>query len=644
MDWEARVASLPTTSGVYLFKSRRGAVLYVGKAQNLRSRVRQYVSGGDGRYSIPALMERAADVDVLVTQNVKDALLLENELIKRHKPVFNVRLRDDKQYLGIRLDPREEWPRLTQVRKLRGDKAQYFGPYTSSLALKDALSDLRRIFPLRSCSEGVFRDYRRRGRPCIEFEMNRCVAPCCHRVDRELYSELVHGTVLFLQGHSQQLVGELRERMQRAADAEAFEEAGRLRNRITAVERTVERQQIVGEHAVDRDVFALARRGGEVGMQVLHVREGRVMGAEEYGFSNVKLSDGDVMASFLGQFYASEGRVAPRELLTSTGVEDARVLEGWLAERSGRKVAIRTPQRGKLRELVGLASVNADLALARRIDARDSVETALEEIREKCGLAQLPRRIECYDVSTLQGTLAVASRVAFEDGKPVKNHYRRYRIKEAMGGDDYDCLREVMRRRLRKVDSEPLPDLLMVDGGRGQLGVVTAALADAELSVETLGIAKERDDESPSSRVRRGGGLKAERVFRPGRANPIMLPPSSKGLLLLQRVRDESHRFAIEFHRQLRSKFALTSILEELPGIGPTKRRSLLKHLGSLKAVRQATARDLAAVPGISAADAETLHTFFRAAARYSAPEDESEVERPPGGRDESSGENGPPM
>jgi excinuclease ABC subunit C len=267
----------------------------------------------------------------LVTRSVKDALLLENELIKRHKPVFNVRLRDDKQYLGIRLDPSEQWPRLTQVRKLRQDKAQYFGPYTSSVALKDALSDLRRIFPLRSCSQGVFRDYQRRGRPCIEYEMKRCVAPCCDRVEHEAYSELVHGTVLFLKGQSQQLVNELRERMQRAADAEEFEDAARLRNRITAVERTVERQQIVGEHAVDRDVFALARRGGEVGVQVLHVREGRVMGAEDYGFSDVKLDDGDVMMSFLGQYYASEGRVAPGELLTSIGVEDKEVLEDLLA-------------------------------------------------------------------------------------------------------------------------------------------------------------------------------------------------------------------------------------------------------------------------------------------------------------------------
>ncbi len=290
MDLDERVESLPTGPGVYLFKSRRGTVLYVGKAQNLRQRVRQYVSGGDGRIRIPALMERVADVDVLVTSTVKDALLLENELIKQHKPTFNVRLRDDKQYLALRLDERETWPRLTMVRRFRQDGARYFGPYTSSVALKEAISNLRRIFPLRSCSDAVFKDYRRRGRPCIEFEMKRCVAPCCDLTDAESYGALVRGTRLFLGGRSKELVAELSERMERAASAERFEEAARLRDRIAAVERTVERQQIVAKRPVDRDVFGLARRGGEVEVQVLHVREGRVGGTRSYGFSAGGLS------------------------------------------------------------------------------------------------------------------------------------------------------------------------------------------------------------------------------------------------------------------------------------------------------------------------------------------------------------------
>jgi excinuclease ABC subunit C len=624
-----KVEALPSSPGVYQFKGARGSVLYVGKAQNLRSRVRQYLAGGDGRIRIPALMERVLDVDVLATANVKEALLLENELIKRHKPVFNVKLRDDKQYLAVRLDPNETWPRLTSVRKFRKDRAQYFGPYTSSIALKEALSNLRRIFPLRSCSDSVFRDYARRGRPCIEYEMKRCLGPCCDLVDEAEYGAQVQGTLLFLKGRSKELVDSLRAEMKAASTEERFEEAARLRDRIQAVERTLEQQQIVSDKGLERDVFGLAREGGEVEIQVLHVREGRVMGAESHAFSNVRIDDGEVISSFLGQYYGvEEGREAPREVFCSAAFEDEGALGELLRERWERRVDIRAPKRGAGRKLVEIASVNAELALKQRLEARESVEAALEEVMEACGLGGLPSRIECYDVSNLQGTLPVASRVVFEDGLPIKRDYRRYRIKEAMGGDDYDCLREVMRRRLARVEAEPLPDLVMVDGGRGQLGVVTAALEDAGLHVECLGISKERDEESASVRVKRGGGLKAERLYRPGRANPVLLSSSSRGLLLLQRVRDESHRFAIEFQRELRSRVGLTSILEELPGIGPGKRRTLLRVLGSLRAVRDASEEALRAVPGISERDAQTIRNFFAAA-----------LEEPSAGREPSAGE-----
>ncbi len=607
-----QAAALPTDPGVYLFKSERGAVLYVGKAQNLKSRVRQYVSGGDGRIRIPALVERAASVDVLVTGNVKEALLLENELIKQHRPPFNVRLRDDKQYLALRIDESEPWPRVTMVRRFRKDGAQYFGPYTSSVALKSSLSKLRRLFPLRSCTEGTFKDYARRGRPCIEYEMKRCLGPCVGLADPQAYAEQVAGTILFLRGKSRELVENIEREMAEAAAEERFEDAARLRDRIQAVERTIESQQIVTEATLDRDVFAIAREGGEVEVQVLHVREGRVIGARGFPFSNVRIDDDEVMSSFLGQFYGSgEGHAPPREVLTSTDFEDEGALVELWRERFDQAVTIRRAQRGAGRRIVEIAERNAALALATRLAARESVDTALQELEERCRLSVRPHRIECYDVSNLQGTLAVASRVCFEDGEPVKKDYRRYRIREAEAGDDYGCMREVLDRRLRRVGTEPLPDLLMVDGGRGQVGVVMAALEDAGLEVEVLGISKERDDASPSIRVKRGGGLKAERIFRPGRANPIQLAPSSRGMLLLQRIRDESHRFAIEFQRELRSKVNMTSILEELPGIGPGKRRALLKTLGSLRAVRQASLEELAAVPGLSARDAEAIRRFF---------------------------------
>jgi excinuclease ABC subunit C len=627
MRLQERVDSLPTQCGVYLFQGRGGKVLYVGKAQNLKSRVGQYLSGSDGRIRIPSLMERVADIEVVVTSTIKEALLLENELIKRHKPAFNVRLRDDKQYLTLRLDEREPWPRLTTARRFGRDGAKYFGPYTSSVALKESLSNLRRLFPLRSCTDATFRDYRRRKRPCIEYEMKRCVGPCCDLVQEGPYRDLVEGTMLFLRGRSEKLVDDLQARMKAAADREDFEEAALLRNRIQAVEQTVESQQIISKNRTARDVFGIARRGGEAEVQVLHVREGRVIGAEGFGFSDLRIDDGDVMGSFIGQYYADDSRRAPRQILSSEPFQDGAVLEEWLSEQAGGKVTIKSPRRGGLRQLVGIARQNASLALVRRLEARESVEAALAEIKGQCQLSRMPRSIECYDVSNLQGSLPVASRVVFEDGRPRKPDYRRYRIRQAMGGDDYDCLREVIQRRLARVATEPLPDLLMVDGGRGQLGVLLAALSDAGLQVDALGLSKERDAESSSLRVKRGGGLKAERIFLPNRTNPVMLHPGSKALLLLQRVRDESHRFAIEFQRDLRSKLGLISILQEVPGIGPVKRRNLLKTLGSLQAVREATLADLVKVPGVSLKDATALRNFFdllsRApeAAERSAPE-----------------------
>ncbi len=604
--------SLPTQPGVYLFKGENDRVLYVGKAQNLRARVRTYLSGGDGRYQIPQLLERIRGVDVVVTPSVKDALLLENELIKRHKPPFNVRLRDDKQYLALRLDPSEQWPRVTQVRRFRDDGAQYFGPFTSSLAVKSAVSTLRRIFPLRSCSDAVFKDYARRGRPCIEFEMKRCLGPCCELIGEADYAELVRGTALFLRGRSDELVAQLSERMREAGERQRFEEAARLRDQIAAVKSSVERQRIVSEQPIDRDVFGLARSGGEVEVQVLHVREGRVIGTQGYGFSNVRVDDGAVISSFLGQFYGvDKGRQVPAEILAPLEVEDDGGLEALLREQRGHKVGFRVPRRGRLRELLSFATANAEVGLSRRLEARDSIEAALEELRERLNLSETPRRIECYDVSSFRGSIAVASGVVFEDGAPCKADYRRYRIREAAPDDDLACLREVFQRRFARVDAQPLPDLLMVDGGRGQLAVLLAALRDAGLSGDAIALSKERDSESASPRVRRSGGLKAERVFTPSRVDPVMLAPNSRGLLLLQRVRDESHRFAIEFQRKLRAKEGMMSILEELPGIGPSKRKALLRQLGSLRAVRGASREQLRAVPGISARDATLLRRFF---------------------------------
>jgi excinuclease ABC subunit C len=623
-----RIEALPQTPGVYLMKSAKDRVLYVGKAQNLRARVRSYFGGGDGRVQVPNLVRRIADVSVLVTPSVKDALLLENELIKQHRPPFNVRLRDDKQYLRLRLDPREEWPRLVQVRRFERDGALYFGPYASSGALHQSISQLRRIFPLRNCSDPVFKDYARRGRPCIEHEIGRCPAPCVGLVTAEAYRELLASTELFLRGRSEELVETLRARMEAAAAEQRFEDAARLRDRIAAVEQTVLRQQIVTERRLERDVFALARQGGEVQVQALHVREGRLIGASEHAFSQIDLDSAEVIGSFLGQLYGDPERSIPVEVLVSHEPADDGALEALLSERSGRKVTVRVPQRGPAQELIALALRNAEGALERRLAARESVDAAALELQERLGLARPPRRIECYDVSNLAGTLAVGSRVVFEGGQPVKGDYRRYRVREAAAGDDLACLREVLARRLARHASEPLPDLLMVDGGRGQLAVASALLADLGLELDHVGLAKERDLESPSPRVRRSGGLKAERVFLPGRLNPVLLPPSSRGLLLLQRVRDEAHRFAIAFQRELRRRTGLTSVLQEIPGIGPGKRKSLLRTLGSLRRVRAAPVEEIAAVPGLSRRDAEAIRRFFDAFA--AEPAEDAPPEAPP--------------
>lgn len=627
------LARLPLDAGVYLFKDIHEKVIYVGKAKCLRSRVRSYFRGSDTRYQIPTLLKHVSDVEVLVTATVKDALLLENELIKKHRPRFNLRLRDDKQYLALRIDLREEWPHLTMVRKFRDDGAEYFGPYTSSNEMRAALADLQRIFPLRPCTDAVFRDYARRKRPCIKYEMKRCSAPCCNLVSRERYAEDVQGSVRFLRGDSDALIVQLKSEMQAAADSEQFEEAARLRNRIAAIDAMLQRQQIILDEACDRDVFGLAREGGEVQVQALFVREGRLVGASDYAFSDVELDDGALMSSFLDQYYASDAeRILPQEVFTPVDLDDDGALQDWLSERAAQKVKVRSPKRGVDREAVAMAERNAALRLANRIETQISVDRALEELCARLSLSKLPRHIECYDVSNLQGSFSVASRVVFRNGQPSKGDYRKYQIRDAEGGDDIACLREVLQRRLARIASEPLPDLWLIDGGKGQLGVALAVLRDARIELDAIGLAKERDDEGSASgarrtpstqqkpaRVKRSGGLKAERIFIPGRKDPVQLPSSSRGLLLLQRIRDESHRFAIEYQRALRQRMGMTSILEILPGIGPKKRRALLRELGSLRAVREASFEQLCAVKGISEKDAQLLKKFFAPASASEA-------------------------
>jgi excinuclease ABC subunit C len=607
---EERVAQLPVEPGVYLFRDAQGRVLYVGKAQSLRARVRSYFNrGGDGRMQVPFLVERAADVEVIATANVKEALLLENQLIKKHKPRFNVRLRDDKNYLALRLDPREAYPRFTETRRFARDGALYFGPYTSSISLRETLASLQKIFPLRTCSDPVFRSYRRQGRPCLEHAIGRCAAPCCGRIGDEAYGELVSGATLLLRGKADDLLGELKERMRAASAGERYEEAARLRDRARAVSRTVESQAMVSRKFVDRDAFGVARDGPRLEIQVMHVRVGTIAGGAAHEFRDVAGDDAEALGSFLAQFY--EEREIPREVLVPLELESAGAFAELWRERAGHPVEIAVPKRGERRRLVELATRNAALAL----EARDQNSgELLEAVRDALRLERVPVTIECYDISHLQGNLGVASRVSFVDARPHKPGYRRYKLRETAPGDDYGAMREVLKRRLEKLESEPAPDLLLLDGGKGQLNAARALFAD--LGVEGIALAslaKERDEESPSGRVLRHGGQKREKLFLPGVKDPIMLARDSSALLLLQRVRDESHRFAIAYHRELRKKSQFRSILDELPGIGPMKRRALLRQLGSLEKIRAASLEELEAVPKLGRRAAAIVHRFFHA-------------------------------
>ncbi|MFI5315508.1 MAG: excinuclease ABC subunit UvrC [Myxococcota bacterium] len=611
---EERIALLPIEPGVYLFRDAEARVLYVGKAQSLRARVRSYFNrGGDGRMQVPFLVDRIADVEVIATANVKEALLLENQLIKKHKPRFNVRLRDDKNYLALRLDPSEAYPRFTETRRFARDGALYFGPYTSSISLRETLASLQKIFPLRTCSDPVFRSYRRQGRPCLEHSVGRCAAPCCGRISDESYGDLVAGATLLLRGKAEDLLGALRGRMRAASEGERFEEAGRLRDRVRAVERTVESQAMVSRKFIDRDAFGIAREGARLEIQVLYVRQGKIAGGAAHEFRGVAGDDAEALGSFLAQFYGAE-REIPREVLLPLELEAAEVFGEFLRERAGHAVEIAAPKRGERRRLVELAVRNAALALEARDQREQNSGELLEAVREALRLERAPVTIECYDISHLQGNLGVASRVTFADARPNKAGYRKYRLRETSPGDDYGAMREVLKRRLERLDSEPAPDLLLLDGGKGQLNAARALFADLGVQgIALASLAKERDDESPTPRVLRHGGQKREKLFLPGVKDPILLAPDSAALLLLQRVRDESHRFAIGYHRELRKKSQFRSILDELPGIGPMKRRALLRHLGSLEKIRAANLAELEAIPKLGRRAAAIVHRFFHA-------------------------------
>ena len=590
--------NMPARPGVYLMRDKAGKVIYVGKAKDLRARVRAYFSNADERSQIQFLVRRVEDIEALVTASDKEALILENNLIKQYKPRYNIRLKDDKSYLSIKVTTAHAWPRIFTTRKIVKDGSRYFGPFSSAVAARETIDIIEKHFLLRNCTDHNFRN---RSRPCLQYQIKRCMAPCVLPVSEELYREQVRQAMLFIDGKRQELVSELKLRMREKSDALEFEVAARIRDQIQAVEKTLEKQRMVSHWGADQDIFGLYRQGGFIEVQVLLVRQGKLTDSHSYSFEDLEFPDEEIVASVLTQFYQGQ-RFIPDEILLPVELEDRAAREEYLSEHKGRKVEILCPQRGDKRHLVQMAEENAAQSFAERHDQEKAREKMLRELQEHLRLKRYPQRIECFDISTIHGAHAVGSMVTFINGEPDKNLYRHFRIKtidESSGGDDFGMMLEMLKRRFARGKEEAdLPDLIVVDGGKGQLAMALAAMEELGVSdVDAVGLAKMRVQAAArSAEIERT----EERVFLPGQSNPVVLRRNSNALFLLQRVRDEAHRFAITYHRRLRAKQTLYSALDRIPGVGAARKRALLRAFGSVKRVEAASLDELLKVPSMN--------------------------------------------
>jgi excinuclease ABC subunit C len=595
-DIDRKLDMIPPEPGVYLLKDRAGKVLYVGKAKSLRSRVRAYFrDGGDERFQVRFLMRRVRDFDTLVTRSEKEALILENNLIKQYKPRYNIRLKDDKSYLSAKVT-NHAWPRIMVTRKIVKDGGKYFGPFGSADGLRETIDVIRKVFPLRTCSDAVFKN---RARPCLEYQIKRCLGPCCLPVDRDEYHGHLHAATMLLEGKDLELLHEMRDQMKAHADRLEFEEAARMRDRVRAIEKTVERQTVLHHWGIDQDVFGLYREGGFIEAIVLMVRGGKLTSTHSWDFQDLEFADQDVLADLLTQYY-SGARNIPDEVIVPVALEDAEVRAELLTEKRDKKVEFLVPQRGDKLRLLEMAMENARQSFASRRDNEVTREKMLDDLRTKLHLKNTPKRMECYDISNLQGTMVVGSQVTFDEGEPRKDLYRRYRIRSFEGQDDFASMYEVLKRRLaRAVAENEFPDLWVIDGGKGQLNVALEVLREFNLldQLDVVSLAKQHvlNDGREQTVVK-----SEERVFIPNRKDPIILPKNSTALFLLVRIRDEAHRFAITYNRELRKRARLRSAIDDIEGIGPVKRRALLRHFGSLRRIREATVEDIAQVKGMN--------------------------------------------
>ncbi|RME44687.1 MAG: excinuclease ABC subunit UvrC [Chloroflexi bacterium] len=614
--------NLPAKPGVYLFQDDSGRVLYVGKALNLRARVRSYFHKSAGQNpKIHHMMPHVTNIDFIVTESELEALILEMNLIKRHRPRYNVRLKDDKRYPYIKVTWQDDFPKVFMTRRMRQDGARYYGPFTAAWAVHETLHTLRKIFPYLTCDRTITGNDER---ACLYYDIGLCQAPCIGMVSRQQYRAMIQGLCDFLEGKTDQVLQNLTQEMQQAAENLEFERAAAIRDKLLAIGRIIERQKVVSPELADQDVIALARDDGQACVQVFFIRNGKLIGREYFMLEGAEGEDArEVMASFVKQFY-DEAASIPPEILVQDEIGEALIIESWLRDMRGDKVVIRVPQGGQDQALVEMAAENAAetlraLSAQWQLDAEKQV-TGVAELQEVLGMDRPPARIECYDISNIQGMAATGSMVVFAKGVPRKSDYRRFRIRTVEGADDYAMMQEVLRRRFRRLVARRegeaagvstkadgpqavleadawtiAPDLVIVDGGKGQLNAALEVMQELGIDhIPVIGLAKRKEE-----------------IFKPGEPEPIVLPRNSQALFLVQRVRDEAHRFALNYHRRLRRKEGIASILEEIPGIGPKRRQALLKTFGSVERIRQASLEELLAVPGMTRPAAERLKAYL---------------------------------
>lgn len=612
---ETKIAKLPESPGCYLMKDAEGTIIYVGKAVNLKNRVRSYFRDTYHTPKVAAMISHLADFDVLLCDTNLEALCLECNLIKHHKPYYNILLKDDKHYPYLRVDLKEPFPRLTLARRMEKDGAKYFGPYIGATAVKQVIDAVRGVFPLRTCKQAL--PLKTPRRPCINYDIGRCMAPCAGKCTEEAYWDMLDGVLSFLNGDYKQVVDKLKADMMAAAEKMQYEKAAVIRDKIRDVQGLMERQIAIQTEQAEQDIIALSQDGLDAMIQIVYVRGGRMIGGEHFALPQEGSEEpGEVLASFLTQYY-EDGNLIPRHVLCQALPEGAaEQLEQWLRQQKNAAVSLRTPRRGEKHDLVLLAAKNAADALEKR-NARTAIREertvgAAASLGRILGLENPPRRIEGYDISNTQGVLSVAAMVVFIDGVPAKKEYRRFRIKTVEGANDFASMNEVLRRRFthgleEKAQREAagqspmggkfsdLPDLILIDGGPQQLRFAQEALQELGVTVPMFGLAEV-----------------GERIFLPGREEPICLDHHTPELHLVQRIRDEAHRFGITHHRALRGKAFVHSQLEDIPGIGPKRRKALLSRFGSLKAIREATEEELLATPGISKPAAEAVLAWAR--------------------------------